>query len=131
RRRVVRPGRGRLRRTHHCGRVDQLNSGRGAPASRLPAESPSSPKGPARHWHAPVIRSAIIPLIIGAEEQAVQVAAELRSRGIFVPAIRYPAVSRGAARLRITVSASHSSGDVEQLLSALNHVADTQGPISA
>ena len=129
--RLVQSAEGQLRRTQLWARVDQIKNGLVGQASRLPAESPSSPKRPARHWHAPVIRSAIIPLIIGAEEQAVQVAAELRSRGIFVPAIRYPAVSRGAARLRITVSASHSSGDVEQLLSALNHVADTHSPISA
>ena len=63
--------------------------------------------------------SAIIPVLLGAEEKALAVAAKLYARGIFVPAIRYPTVARGKARLRITLSASHSREDVAELVSAL------------
>jgi 8-amino-7-oxononanoate synthase len=63
--------------------------------------------------------SAIIPVWIGDESEAVKVAGQLRSAGIFVPAIRYPAVAKGAARLRITASAAHPVSEVEQLLEAL------------
>jgi 8-amino-7-oxononanoate synthase len=63
--------------------------------------------------------SAILPLIIGEETRAVETAGDLRSRGVFVPAVRYPAVARGSARLRLTLSAAHSEGDIECLLSAL------------
>jgi 8-amino-7-oxononanoate synthase len=63
--------------------------------------------------------SAIIPLIIGAESAAVAAATKLREQGIFVPAIRYPTVARGAARLRITLTAAHSETDLKQLLAAL------------
>jgi 8-amino-7-oxononanoate synthase len=64
-------------------------------------------------------RSAIIPLIIGDEYKTVQTAAKLRDQGVFVPAIRYPTVARGNARLRVTLTASHSPGDVSQLIRSL------------
>jgi len=64
--------------------------------------------------------SAIHPLIIGDESKAVELAARLRSQGIHIPAIRYPTVARGAARLRVTLTAGHSAEDVAGLLIALN-----------
>ncbi len=66
--------------------------------------------------------SAIIPLIIGPEVTAMEVAGALRRRGIYIPAIRYPTVARGEARLRITLTAAHTQADVEELLAALNSV---------
>ncbi len=64
-------------------------------------------------------KSAIVPLVVGAESKALEVAAALRARGLFVPAIRYPTVRRGTARLRITLSAAHTAEHVAQLLAAL------------
>jgi 8-amino-7-oxononanoate synthase len=64
-------------------------------------------------------RSAIIPILIGEEDKAVEAAAALRHQGIFIPAIRYPTVARGQARLRLTLSAAHSHADLAQLLAAL------------
>jgi 8-amino-7-oxononanoate synthase len=64
--------------------------------------------------------SAIIPLMIGDEAKAVAAAAGLRDQGIFIPAIRYPTVARGQARLRLTVTAAHTAADIEQLRTALN-----------
>ena len=53
-------------------------------------------------------------------------ATKLREQGIFVPAIRYPTVARGAARLRITLTAAHTTADVSTLADALepiiNHI---------
>ena len=46
-------------------------------------------------------------------------ATALREQNIFVPAIRYPTVARGAARLRITLTAAHSSDEVRSLATAL------------
>ena len=51
---------------------------------------------------------AIIPLMIGEEERAVGASAALRDQGIFIPAIRYPTVPRGQARLRLTLTAAHT-----------------------
>jgi 8-amino-7-oxononanoate synthase len=64
-------------------------------------------------------RSAIIPIMIGEESKAVAAAATLREQGIFIPAIRYPTVARGQARLRLTLSAAHTEADLAQLLTAL------------
>ncbi len=66
--------------------------------------------------------SAILPLIIGDETKAVETAVKLREQGCFVPAIRYPTVARGTARLRITLTAAHSEADVKQLLATLRSV---------
>src|SRR5262249_42873379 len=63
--------------------------------------------------------SAIVPVMIGNEEDAVRVASDLRDAGIFVPAIRYPSVARGEARLRVTITAAHHEEDVQRLNAAL------------
>jgi len=55
---------------------------------------------------------AIIPLIIGDELEALRVSDNLHSAGILAPAIRYPTVSKGSARIRITISANHSEKDI-------------------
>jgi 8-amino-7-oxononanoate synthase len=65
---------------------------------------------------------AIIPLIIGDESRAVERATRLREQNIFVPAIRYPTVARGAARLRVTLTAAHTTEDVAVLLAALKNL---------
>lgn len=61
----------------------------------------------------------IIPVIVGEEEKALELSAKLFEKGFFVPAIRYPAVAKGAARLRITVSAAHSKEDLNGLIGGL------------
>lgn len=70
-------------------------------------------------WPAKQAVSPILPLIVGDEGAAVQLALALRERQAFVPAIRYPTVARGEARLRVTVSAAHSAHDLEQLITQL------------
>jgi 8-amino-7-oxononanoate synthase len=65
------------------------------------------------------ISGAIVPLILGSETKAMRAAAQLREQNIFIPAIRYPSVARGAARLRITLTAAHTADDVARLISAL------------
>lgn len=61
----------------------------------------------------------ILPLHIGEESKAASAGKALLERGIFIPAIRYPSVARGKARLRLTVSAAHSSADIRLLLDNL------------
>jgi 8-amino-7-oxononanoate synthase len=72
------------------------------------------------------IPCAIIPFILGDEARAVAAAAQLREQNIFVPAIRYPTVARGAARLRITLTAAHSTDDVATLVRALEPIINRQ-----
>jgi glycine C-acetyltransferase/8-amino-7-oxononanoate synthase len=61
-------------------------------------------------------RSPIIPIVIGDEAVAVETSQRLYERGIFVPAIRFPTVPKGKARLRVTVTAAHEPSDIEQFL---------------
>lgn len=70
-------------------------------------------------WKLPVMRSAILPLMISDEREALALAERLREAGVWVPAVRYPAVARGAARLRVTVSAAHQPKHLDALLDAL------------
>ena len=42
--------------------------------------------------------------------RALKIAAALRDQGIFIPAIRFPTVGHGQARLRVTISAAHQAG---------------------
>lgn len=71
-------------------------------------------------WNLSTVQSAILPLIIGDETKAVQLAAKLRERGFYIPAIRYPTVALGSARLRLTMTASHTPDDITKLHSALS-----------
>jgi len=64
-------------------------------------------------------QSAIFPVVIGGEESAVKASQKLLEQGFLVPAIRYPTVARGSARLRVTVTAAHHHGDIERLASSL------------
>ena len=63
--------------------------------------------------------TAIIPIILGSEERALTAADKLKSEGFMVPAIRYPTVPRGKARLRITLSAAHTPQQIAKLSAAL------------
>ncbi len=65
----------------------------------------------------------IQPLLIGTNEEAVRLSQALLKRGLLVPAIRTPTVPAGTARLRITLSAAHSTDDVAQLVDALHAIA--------
>lgn len=66
--------------------------------------------------------SAIVPVILGDASTAVRASEQLRKAGLLVPAIRYPTVARGSARLRISVSADHRESDMQALLAALKRL---------
>lgn len=63
--------------------------------------------------------SAIVPVILGDSELALQTSQSLLDQGYLVPAIRFPTVPRETARLRITLSAAHSEEEVGSLKNAL------------
>ncbi len=92
---------GAARRYQLWARVEQFKSGLASDGSLLPAAA-----------------SAIIPLIIGDEIAALKLAAALSEQYLYVPAIRYPPVARGQARLRVTMTAAHAADEVARLLAA-------------
>jgi 7-keto-8-aminopelargonate synthetase-like enzyme len=65
-------------------------------------------------------RSPVIPIVIGEEAAAVERSQKLFEQGVFVPAIRYPTVPKGKARLRVTVTAGHSREDIQFFLRAMS-----------
>jgi 8-amino-7-oxononanoate synthase len=63
--------------------------------------------------------SAILPWIVGDEQAALDLSSNLQAQGFLVPAIRYPTVAKGAARLRITVTAAHKEEQIRSLGAAI------------
>ena len=76
-------------------------------------------------WQHRASSTAIQPIIIGANDEALRVGAGLYGQGLWVPAIRPPTVAPGTARLRVTLSAAHTHEDVAQLIAALNQLERT------
>ena len=78
-----------------------------------------------QRWQHPASETAIQPILIGANDEALRVGAGLYGQGLWVPAIRPPTVPAGTARLRVTLSAAHTHEDVAQLVAALNQLERT------
>jgi 8-amino-7-oxononanoate synthase len=94
------------RRVHLRGLIEQFRTG----ASGLP-------------WRLLPSLTAIQPLVVGDSSAAIDLAEALRGRGFWVPAIRPPTVPQGSARLRVSLSAAHTAGDVAALVAALHAIA--------
>ncbi len=71
--------------------------------------------------------TAIQPVIIGGNAEAIEVSRQLEARGIYVPAIRPPTVPKGTARLRVSLSAAHTEAELGQLCAALRALSDPAG----
>lgn len=67
--------------------------------------------------------TAIQPVIIGDNHDALRVANALYDRGLWVPAIRPPTVPRGSARLRVSLTTAHTTEQVDRLVDALRELA--------
>lgn len=76
-------------------------------------------------WQLLESSTAIQPIVIGANDEALRAGAGLYGQGLWVPAIRPPTVPAGAARLRVTLSAAHTHEDVALLVAALNQLERT------
>ena len=72
-----------------------------------------------QRWQLLPSDTAIQPVQIGTNEDAMRAAAALYEAGFWVPAIRPPTVPAGTARLRVTLSAAHTDDDLARLIRAL------------
>ncbi|HEY4079841.1 MAG TPA: 8-amino-7-oxononanoate synthase [Burkholderiaceae bacterium] len=70
-------------------------------------------------WRLADSQTPVQPLIVGGNAEVMRLAAALEAQGLRVPGIRPPTVPKGEARLRITLCATHTEADVDQLLKAL------------
>ncbi len=73
-------------------------------------------------WQLMPSSTAIQPIVIGSNANALQVAHKLDQKNIWVPAIRPPTVPEGTARLRITFSATHTLEQINELIDALHEI---------
>ncbi|BDW10049.1 8-amino-7-oxononanoate synthase [Polynucleobacter sp. SHI8] len=71
-------------------------------------------------WHVLPSSSAIQALIIGDNNEVMEVSKSLNHLSIWVPAIRPPTVPEGTSRLRITFNADHSFAHIDLLIEALS-----------
>jgi len=77
----------------------------------------------ATRWRLLPSPTAIQPILIGDNFATLRVADALFEDGLWVPAIRPPTVPKGSARLRISLSATHSEAQVARLVEALRRLA--------
>ena len=75
-------------------------------------------------WTIPRGDSPIMPIMLGAEQSALEAAANLMNKGLFVLAIRPPTVPRGTSRLRITLSSEHTDKELSHLIGAMRELKD-------
>ena len=93
---------GEARRSHLARLISQLQSGLKFKRWRLLSSS-----------------TAIQPVVIGSNSEALAVGAALQQAGLWVPVIRPPTVPVGTARLRISLSAAHTPEQVARLMTTL------------
>jgi 7-keto-8-aminopelargonate synthetase-like enzyme len=68
----------------------------------------------------PTFPTPICPIVLGSNAAALEAAQALENDGFLVPAIRYPTVPRGTARLRISLSAAHPPTAIHHLAQAIS-----------
>lgn len=76
-------------------------------------------------------QSPVVPVVLGSEEVTMRACTELLRRGLHVPGIRPPTVPAGTSRLRISLSAAHSTADVDALAVAVGEVCACTGSMTA
>ena len=69
----------------------------------------------------------IVPIILGDERLAGQMAAKMLGEGIYVVGFSYPVVPRGEARVRVQISAAHKTQDLDRAVTAFQKVGGELG----
>ncbi len=63
--------------------------------------------------------SPIVPIIVGEESAALDLAEKLLENQLLVGAVRPPTVPRGTSRLRVTLSCEHTQEQIDRLIGAI------------
>ncbi len=72
----------------------------------------------------------IIPVLLGEAQLAQDMAAKMLDHGIYVIGFSYPVVPQGQARVRVQISAAHSSDNIDRAVSAFADVGRELGVIA-
>ncbi|MCW5920767.1 MAG: aminotransferase class I/II-fold pyridoxal phosphate-dependent enzyme [Saprospiraceae bacterium] len=71
--------------------------------------------------------SQVIPIMVYEDAKVFGIAKRLREEGIFLQPVNYPAVSKGKARLRLSVSASHTLAQLEYAAQTIANILQEAG----
>ncbi|HOY43399.1 MAG TPA: glycine C-acetyltransferase [bacterium] len=71
----------------------------------------------------------IVPIMLYEERLAHEMADRLLEEGIYVIGFSYPVVARGAARIRVQISAAHETEDLDKAVSAFTAIGRQMGVI--
>ena len=69
----------------------------------------------------------IVPVMVGDAKLASELASACRARGVFVVAFSYPVVPKGKARVRVQLSAAHTSEMVDEAVRVFGEAAREVG----
>jgi 7-keto-8-aminopelargonate synthetase-like enzyme len=72
----------------------------------------------AEGFDVPEVQSQILPVLVGAADDAVALARALLERDVYVAAIRPPTVPRGTSRLRLSLMATHTDAHIDRAIAA-------------
>ncbi len=72
----------------------------------------------------------IAPVMLGDAKLAVEMAQRMLDHGIYVIGFAYPVVPKGAARIRVQLSAAHSEEDIERAIAAFAAVGKELGVVA-
>ncbi len=72
----------------------------------------------------------IVPVVLGSESAALDLARALEDRGVYAPAVRPPTVPPGACRLRLSVRANHTDAEIGRLVQAMRERRATDVPVT-
>jgi glycine C-acetyltransferase len=73
----------------------------------------------------------IVPIMLGDAALATEFASKMLERGVYVVGFSYPVVPKGQARIRVQLSAAHSSEDLNDAVAAFEAVGSELGVLSA
>ena len=72
--------------------------------------------------------SPILPILIGDADRAVSLAHKLLTYGVYAPAIRPPTVPPATSRIRLTITADHTTEHIDEALTALEQAGRSAPP---
>ncbi|GMA62797.1 8-amino-7-oxononanoate synthase [Alicyclobacillus fastidiosus] len=81
-------------------------------------------------FEVPPGEAPIIPVILGDPLQTLKFCRRLEAGGVFATAIRHPTVPSGTSRIRLTLMATHSDEDLDQIIVACKTAGRGLGVIS-
>jgi glycine C-acetyltransferase len=73
----------------------------------------------------------IAPIMLGDARLAVELARAMLDEGVYVIGFAYPVVPKGAARIRVQLSAAHTDEEIDRAVAAFTRVGRRLGVLGA